>query len=619
MKAAARQSVKWRTLGDDPFAEAKREDKLLFLTVGLGWNWNARQIDKNVFTDPEIAERLNREFIPVRIDASLNPEWLQGPFPLSTATSGVDPGFYILVTSPDGTLLGWLGRSGAFQRLDSPAILGLLYASRRESLAGAGERKSDMELQTNLEQDFLLGSSIPGPTSLESYVARVVTRSKQPEPFEANGWTAWRVWDWRALVHSGHVEEAASGLKKLFESGMVDWLHGSVSRVASEPKRRAVKFESTIQENAELCAVLALISRHPGHEDWAKLARFLLVSTLSRLLLPGPYWSAAYSETSETGRAIGLTVRPNTLRKEVTGPDQTWMVLNLGLDPAKNPAMTPIVTDLDSALKRWGDYENAWSKLRKLAGNWNPELGGNDLLEPAAFALARLTEAARMLNDAGSVERCRAVYASLATYVSGGSVVRSLDNSPGVTTTFGDYMSYCDASLQIYLSTGDLGAFQSGLSVLQRAQTLFLDKKTGIIRIVSEGRGLTETPWTSMPNVTDVAGRSSVATYIDVTTAYGTLMADKDLGRGLLSDAKQASTKFGALSTDMTFSLGSLTCSILRANGGRATIVTGPDAVRRAADIEIFQTAYPAVGSLRKDLQAIGNGLHLTVNGAISR
>src|SRR5678816_2492034 len=95
MANASRQRIRWRSLDDNPFAEARRTDRLVVLLVGCAWNYQARAFDRNILMETEVAERLNREFVPVRVDATVKPEWESGPFPLGSSESGADPGWYL--------------------------------------------------------------------------------------------------------------------------------------------------------------------------------------------------------------------------------------------------------------------------------------------------------------------------------------------------------------------------------------------------------------------------------------------------------------------------------------------------------------------------------------------
>ncbi|MCH7945735.1 MAG: DUF255 domain-containing protein, partial [Armatimonadetes bacterium] len=65
---AARQRIKWRTTAMNPFAEARRLDRPLMVFAGGSWCQAARRFDADVFASPEVAARLNRDFVCVRVD-----------------------------------------------------------------------------------------------------------------------------------------------------------------------------------------------------------------------------------------------------------------------------------------------------------------------------------------------------------------------------------------------------------------------------------------------------------------------------------------------------------------------------------------------------------------------
>src|SRR5947199_4521450 len=67
-------SVDWRPWGDDAFAEAKAKDKAVFLSVGYSTCHWCHVMEEESFEDLEIAEVLNRLFVPVKVDREERPD-----------------------------------------------------------------------------------------------------------------------------------------------------------------------------------------------------------------------------------------------------------------------------------------------------------------------------------------------------------------------------------------------------------------------------------------------------------------------------------------------------------------------------------------------------------------
>ena len=82
--------VAWRPWGDAaaPLTEAARAGKPVLLSIGTAWDQGSRQMDLNVYSDPEIAEQINANFIPVRVDADDRPDILRRYRAAATALGG---------------------------------------------------------------------------------------------------------------------------------------------------------------------------------------------------------------------------------------------------------------------------------------------------------------------------------------------------------------------------------------------------------------------------------------------------------------------------------------------------------------------------------------------------
>ncbi len=66
--------VDWHPWGEEAFEKARREDKPIFLSIGyLSCHW-CMVMERESFEDEEIAELLNRHFVPVKVDREERPD-----------------------------------------------------------------------------------------------------------------------------------------------------------------------------------------------------------------------------------------------------------------------------------------------------------------------------------------------------------------------------------------------------------------------------------------------------------------------------------------------------------------------------------------------------------------
>ncbi len=74
LRSAAHQPVQWYEWGEEAFARARAEDKPILLDIGAVWCHWCHVIDRESYENPEIAELINRLFIPVKVDRDERPD-----------------------------------------------------------------------------------------------------------------------------------------------------------------------------------------------------------------------------------------------------------------------------------------------------------------------------------------------------------------------------------------------------------------------------------------------------------------------------------------------------------------------------------------------------------------
>ena len=70
----AHNPVDWYPWGDEALARAKKENKLIFLSVGYSTCYWCHVMEREVFSNPEIAAMMNKDFINIKIDREERPD-----------------------------------------------------------------------------------------------------------------------------------------------------------------------------------------------------------------------------------------------------------------------------------------------------------------------------------------------------------------------------------------------------------------------------------------------------------------------------------------------------------------------------------------------------------------
>ncbi len=70
----AHNPVSWWPWGDEPFEEARRTGRPVFLSVGYSTCHWCHVMERESFEDPEIARVLNEQFVPIKVDREERPD-----------------------------------------------------------------------------------------------------------------------------------------------------------------------------------------------------------------------------------------------------------------------------------------------------------------------------------------------------------------------------------------------------------------------------------------------------------------------------------------------------------------------------------------------------------------
>src|SRR3978361_640907 len=74
LRSAMHQPVQWLEWGPEAFAAAVREDKPILLDIGAVWCHWCHVMDRESYENAEVAELINKFFVPVKVDRDERPD-----------------------------------------------------------------------------------------------------------------------------------------------------------------------------------------------------------------------------------------------------------------------------------------------------------------------------------------------------------------------------------------------------------------------------------------------------------------------------------------------------------------------------------------------------------------
>ena len=90
----AHNPVNWHAWGTEPFKQAKKENKPVFLSIGYSTCHWCHVMERESFENIEIARHLNKHFIPIKVDRERRPdidEIYMSALMLTKRTGGLAP------------------------------------------------------------------------------------------------------------------------------------------------------------------------------------------------------------------------------------------------------------------------------------------------------------------------------------------------------------------------------------------------------------------------------------------------------------------------------------------------------------------------------------------------
>ena len=300
--------VDWYPWGDEALARAKEEDKPIFLSVGYSTCYWCHVMERESFSDPAIAERMNRDFVCIKVDREERPD-LDEIYMLATqilSHHGGWPNSVFLTPTLRPFFAGTYfppldvgGRPGFVTVLGS---LAEAWRSRRRDVEEQAESVSDAMQRYLADQGSSTGdaiSRVPMDRVLRDLEGNFDdlwggfgAAPKFPSPANL------------MLLQEVAETEASAGsmLSKTLDSmargGIFDQLAGGFHRYATDGEWKVPHFEKMLYDNGLLLEIYARQWARTADPEMARVARRTAEFLASEMTSPdGALWSAIDAET----------------------------------------------------------------------------------------------------------------------------------------------------------------------------------------------------------------------------------------------------------------------------------------------------------------------------------
>jgi len=257
--------VDWYPWGEEAFEKARREDKPLFLSVGYSTCYWCHVMEKESFEDEEVAERLNKHFVPIKVDREQRPdidEQYMIATQLLTGRGGWPNSVWL---TPDGR--PWMAGT-YFPKDRFMAVLqqlAIAWETRRDEVERNADRLAEAIAQIGAgEAASAEAAASLSPALVEDATKGFLERFDEtnagfggPPKFPPHGILDFLMERYRTTGDEATLKPALRTLDAMWLGGIRDHVGGGFHRYSTDHKWLLPHFEKMLYDNAQLLRAYA--------------------------------------------------------------------------------------------------------------------------------------------------------------------------------------------------------------------------------------------------------------------------------------------------------------------------------------------------------------------------
>jgi uncharacterized protein len=362
----AHNPVDWYPWGEEAFAKAKRENKPIFLSVGYYTCHWCHVMERESYSNPAIAELLNRWFVSIKVDREERPDIDDEYRSFVEATTGSAGWPMNVVLTPD--LKPFFGGT-YFPPEEKYGVSGLrtllpriadLWSKQREEIVRSADG-----ITRKLEEAVNSGVGAGGPLQanlLDKTYERIRSSYDPassgfggaplfPRPVIPNFLLRY----WSRTQKKEALEMVVNNLHAMAAGGVHDHIGGGFHRYSTDGQWRVPHFEKMLYDQAQLAALYTEAYQATREPFFANVVRDILDFALREMRSPeGAFYSALDADSplekgkSEHGEGVFYVWTAVELEQALGKETASIFDFRYGVEPGGN---VPSRQDIEGWLK----------------------------------------------------------------------------------------------------------------------------------------------------------------------------------------------------------------------------------------------------------------------------
>lgn len=411
----ADDAIEWHPWGAEALERARREDKLIFLSIGYASCYWCHVLSRTTFRDQRVIETLNGHFVSILVDREERPDldsYFMEIMLAMAGRSGSPANFFL---TPDVIPLFAAGYLAPEAEYGEPGFVPIVqtlveeWADNRQGILGDAEeiRGQLRKLAEPVAPGTARGGKDPREIAVRSWTGAFDETyggfGRESKFFRPNVLSF--------LLHQGVRRGDASLLENVFKTldhmaagGVRDQLGGAFHRYAVDRFWQVPHFEIMLDQNALLARLYLEAYRASRKPRYAAVARGILDDLLARLRLPGGAFASSLDAETEGKEGFFYTWTGEEVRAAL-GAEKAEPFLKAYVDPShglvRGRSVLRVLDRPESLLATQDRLTESRSRLLDArAKRGAPRRDDKVLTSWNALAVSAFAKAAQVLDDA---------------------------------------------------------------------------------------------------------------------------------------------------------------------------------------------------------------------------